>query len=283
MVRTQPWLRILVWACIVLTLALLGAFPATAAPSHTVQPGETLSEIAEAYNLSLETLAAVNAITDVNRIAAGTPLLLPDGCGAVVPACAVASETTTTYRVQEGDTLEDIAAAFGTSLDRLLVANPAITDADRIHAGHVLTIPQLTEADAAAPEPERWIAVDLTSQRMHAMVGDKPVYTAVISSGTRGWETPTGTFYINRRVANETMTSASLGAEGYYHLENVLYTQYFTGVGHALHYSWWQEPGSFGQPTSHGCVAQMLQDAEYFWDFARVGTRVAITGQTPPN
>ncbi len=83
---------------IVLALAIHGAFPAAAAPSHTVQPGETLSEIAEAYNLSLETLASVNAITDVNHIAAGTPLLLPNGCGAVAPACAAALATATTYR-----------------------------------------------------------------------------------------------------------------------------------------------------------------------------------------
>ncbi len=281
--RTQAWPWLLVRTGIVLTLALLGAFPAAAAPSHTVRPGETLSEIAEAYNLSLETLASVNAIADVNRIAAGTPLLVPDSCAAVGPACAAASATAATYRVQTGDTLEDIAAALGTSLDRLLAANPAIADADRIRAGHVLTIPRLTEDEAAAPEPERWIAVDLTSQRMHAMVGDQPVHTAVISSGMRDWETPTGTFHILRRVANETMTSASIGAEGYYYRENVLYTQYFTDAGHALHYSWWQESGSFGRPTSHGCVGQTLQDAKYFWDFARVGTRVAITGQPPPN
>ncbi|MDP9374947.1 MAG: L,D-transpeptidase/peptidoglycan binding protein, partial [Chloroflexota bacterium] len=143
------------------------------------------------------------------------------------------------------------------------------------------TRPKVTEADVAAMEPERWIAVDLTNQRMHAMVGNKAVYTAVISSGKRGWETPTGTYHILRRVANETMTSESIGAEEYYRLENVLYTQYFTGDGHALHYSWWKEPGSFGRPTSHGCVSETLADAEYFWDFARVGTRVTITGTTP--
>ncbi|MDP9372938.1 MAG: L,D-transpeptidase, partial [Chloroflexota bacterium] len=144
-----------------------------------------------------------------------------------------------------------------------------------------VTPPGVTEADVAAMEPERWVSVDLTAQRMHAMVGKRVVYTAVISSGKRGWETPTGTYQILWRVENETMTSASIGAEEYYRLENVLYTQYFTGDGHALHYSWWKEPGSFGWPSSHGCVSETLADAEYFWDFARVGTRITIVGTTP--
>jgi vancomycin resistance protein YoaR len=143
------------------------------------------------------------------------------------------------------------------------------------------TKPQITEADVAAMEPERWIDADLTTQRMYAMIGKKIVYTARISSGKKGWETPNGTFHIMYRVENETMTSESIGAEEFYRLENVLYTQYFTDEGHALHYSWWKTPESFGTPSSHGCLSENLQDAEYFWNFAKVGTRVTIRGQTP--
>lgn len=141
--------------------------------------------------------------------------------------------------------------------------------------------PEVTEADVAALVPERWIDVDLTTQRMYAVVGKKVVYTAVISSGKKGWETPTGTYHILYRVENETMTSESIGAEENYRLENVLYTQYFTYEGHALHYSWWKTPESFGTPTSHGCLSETLADAEYFWNFASVGTRVSIRGVSP--
>jgi lipoprotein-anchoring transpeptidase ErfK/SrfK len=141
--------------------------------------------------------------------------------------------------------------------------------------------PQVTEADVAALVPERWIDVDLTAQRMYAVVGKKVVYTAVISSGKKGWETPTGTYHILYRVENETMTSESIGAEDYYRLENVLYTQYFTYEGHALHYSWWKTPESFGTPSSHGCVSETLADSEFFWNFAEVGTRVTIRGVSP--
>lgn len=143
------------------------------------------------------------------------------------------------------------------------------------------TRPGVTEADVAAMVPERWIDANLTTQRMSAMVGKKVIHTATISSGKKGWETPTGTFHIIYRVENETMTSESIGAEENYRLENVLYTQYFTDEGHALHYSWWKTPESFGTPTSHGCLSETLKDAEFFWNFAEIGTRVTIHGRTP--
>lgn len=124
---------------------------------------------------------------------------------------------------------------------------------------------------------ERWIDVDLAHQTATAMIGDKPLYTALVSTGKPGWETPKGTFHILSRVPDETMTSASIGAEEYYVLKHVLYTQYFTNVGHALHLNYWRPNYYFGRiPSSHGCVGMRLADARFFWDFARIGTRVTI-------
>ncbi|MFN8558170.1 MAG: L,D-transpeptidase [Dehalococcoidia bacterium] len=77
-----------------------------------------------------------------------------------------------------------------------------------------------------------------------------------------------------RRVANETMTSASLNItdpDDQYVLKDVLYTQYFTWVGHALHLNYWQPDSVFGaERTSHGCVGLRLADAEFRWPRARV-------------
>ena len=124
---------------------------------------------------------------------------------------------------------------------------------------------------------ERWILVDIANQVATAFIGDSAVYTALVTTGKAGWETPTGTFRINYRVANETMTSASIAAEEYYVLENVLYTQYFTNEGHALHLNYWRPDYYFGNiPSSHGCVGMRLADAEFFWRFATVGTRITI-------
>jgi lipoprotein-anchoring transpeptidase ErfK/SrfK len=121
------------------------------------------------------------------------------------------------------------------------------------------------------------VDVDLSEQTATAMVGDTPWHTALVTTGKDGWETPTGEFRIGYRIYDETMTSASIGAEEYYVLEHVLFTQYFTSEGHALHLNYWRPDWYFGnERSSHGCVGMRYADAEFFWYFAGNGTRVVI-------
>jgi len=127
---------------------------------------------------------------------------------------------------------------------------------------------------ADAPSEGRWIDVHITQQLMVAYEGREPVRTVVMTSGQPGWETPTGFYRINNRVANETMESGSIGAESFYVLKNVLFTQYFTDRGHALHYAWWKNEETIGRPGSHGCLNLLLDDAQFFWDWATIGTPV---------
>jgi lipoprotein-anchoring transpeptidase ErfK/SrfK len=69
----------------------------------------------------------------------------------------------------------------------------------------------------------------------------------------------------------------SIGAEEYYVLDHVLYTQYFTDRGHALHYNYWRPDYYFGNiRSSHGCVGMRLADAKFFWDYLTTGSRVTI-------
>jgi lipoprotein-anchoring transpeptidase ErfK/SrfK len=124
---------------------------------------------------------------------------------------------------------------------------------------------------------ERWVDVNLTAQTATAMIGANPYRTALVTTGKAGWETPVGEFRIGYRVYDETMTSASIGAEEYYVLQHVMFTQYFTNQGHALHLNYWRPDSVFGAvPTSHGCVGMRYADAEFFWNFVGNGSRVVI-------
>jgi hypothetical protein len=129
-----------------------------------------------------------------------------------------------------------------------------------------------------APTSGRWIDVNLTEQIATAYEGNVPTFSAAVSTGTPGWETPTGVFPITRRVANETMDSTSLavGVAQPYRLENVKWTQYFTQWGHSLHSNYWKYDSPFGVPTSHGCVGMPENDAAVFWDFAASGTSIYV-------
>ncbi len=123
----------------------------------------------------------------------------------------------------------------------------------------------------------KWLDANLTQQTITAYVGSTPVHTAVMSSGRPDYPTPMGTFSVLRRVANETMDSSSVPwVRDRYRLENVLFTQYFTSMGAAIHEAWWKTPDSFGIPTSHACIGLPLDEAQWFWDWASVGTPVYV-------
>ena len=130
-------------------------------------------------------------------------------------------------------------------------------------------------------ELEHWIDVNLSTQQAIARVGSMAVYVANVTTGMPGWDTPTGTYHIIYRVEDETMRSSTIGipddsGEGWV-LPHVYYTQYFTNQGHALHYNYWKPDYVFGAvPSSHGCVGMRLAEAEFFWNFASMGTMVEV-------
>lgn len=53
------------------------ALPATPAGSYVVQPGDTLSVIAEQFGITIQQLSDANGITDVNSIQPGQELIIP--------------------------------------------------------------------------------------------------------------------------------------------------------------------------------------------------------------
>lgn len=127
-----------------------------------------------------------------------------------------------------------------------------------------------------APKTGRWIDVHLTQQLITLYEDRDPVRVVVTTTGMPGWETPPGEYTILWRVPNETMTSGAIGAEHFFKLEDVLYTQYFTDEGHAIHYAWWRTPETIGRPGSHGCLNVLLDDSEFLWNWASIGTPVIV-------
>jgi lipoprotein-anchoring transpeptidase ErfK/SrfK len=118
---------------------------------------------------------------------------------------------------------------------------------------------------------ERWVDVNLTEQTASALVGLKLVYRTFVATGVPGLDTPKGNWKILWRVANETMRGAD------YYLTGVLFTQYFTTWGVALHYNYWTPDEQFGNRAgSHGCVGMRYDDALFFWEFGEVGMLVNV-------
>ena len=136
-----------------------------------------------------------------------------------------------------------------------------------------------------APKPVashsgHWVDINLSSFYLIAYDGKTPVYAAILIVGKEGYSTPTGEFTIQRRVADETMDAATVGvpksSPNYYYLPHVLWTQYFTGQGHALHTNYWSQPWQYGTTGSHGCINLQEPDAHFLWSFLMAGSPVSI-------
>lgn len=147
-------------------------------PQHVVKPGETLSEIAAQYGLTVEQIVSLNGLNDPDRVTEGRTLKLPAGLTqtptgpAGAPAVAASSSggpapsagaqasapaapqpearttATSEYVVQPGDTLSGIAKALGVTQKSLLEANE-LADPNRLIAGRKLLVP----AGATPPSP----------------------------------------------------------------------------------------------------------------------------------
>ena len=158
---------------------------------------------------------------------------------------------------------------------RLKVWDPRNDVQTWIPAAYVGPVDPPAWADFA--ENGRWLDVSLSvPQNITAYQGDEPMMSGLVTAGTNGTTSP-GFYRILRRVANETMDSRrASGVSDNYLLKNVLWTQYFTFDGAAIHYNWWGPPNGFGRPGSHGCLGMMYNDSKFLWDWAGVGTPVVI-------
>ncbi len=119
--------------------------PSPTPVTYVVKSGDTLSDIAAKFNTTAAALMKVNGITDPTSIHAGARLV-------IVQPGAIPTDTPVpvkTYEVQSNDTLFDIAAKFGVTVDQLKKANGLKNNL--INVGQQLTIPTRPGEAAAAP------------------------------------------------------------------------------------------------------------------------------------
>ena len=127
---------------LIVVLALPGIADASS-PSgggfwYQVKRGDTLASIAARFGVTVDGLAAVNGLSNINRIYAGTYLWIP--AASVPPTFPPGQTCRAKHTVKAGDTLAKIAAKYGVTVWRL-AWNNGIQNYNRISVGQRLCIP----------------------------------------------------------------------------------------------------------------------------------------------
>lgn len=136
----------------------------------------------------------------------------------------------------------------------------------------------ITEASNA----NKYVEVDLTTQKAYAFENGQRVKEYTISSGK--WDrTPTGVFKIWIKLRSQKMEGGSKLTGDYYYLPNVPYIMFFYNEAHpktagfSLHGTYWHN--NFGVPMSHGCINMKTADAAEMFNWTEIGTEVRIYGK----
>ncbi len=136
--------------------------------TYVVRPGDTLSDIAQRFSVSIAALTRSNGLSEVSTIRPGQRLIVPGGKDARRTATKsvrsrAAAATNTQVTVRAGDTVETIARRRGVSVAGLLRAN-GLSATSLIHPGQVLTVPGTT-ASAPAARDQRLAQAAAANQR----------------------------------------------------------------------------------------------------------------------
>lgn len=136
-------------------------------------------------------------------------------------------------------------------------------DARQVHFTSVVDPPANLRAN------ERWVDIETSSQSLVAYEGTRPVYTTVIASGRRGFETRRGEFRAWVKLATTDMSNADDPdldtSTRVYSVERVPWVIFFHG-DQALHGVYWHD--RFGTARSHGCVNLAPRDARWIFEWA---------------
>ncbi len=114
---------------------------------------------------------------------------------------------------------------------------------------------------------QHWIEIDLSDQHLFAWEGTNQTFTAVISTGKPTTPTNPGIYTIQRKYPQDRMRGAD------YDIADVPNVLYFDR-GYAIHGAYWHN--NFGTPVSHGCINLPVNNAQWLFEWTKIGTPVII-------
>lgn len=180
---------------------------------------------------------------------------------------------TTTHVVASGEELGLIAKEYNVAMADIVSLNN-ISDPNLLYIGQELLIPaagifepSASDAPTAPTSQGKSILVSTDNQRIYAYENGQLVRSHLVSTGLSNTPTVLGDYSVYVKY-----TADDMSGPGYF-LPQVPYTMYFF-QGYAIHGTYWHN--KFGRPMSHGCVNLPTEEAQWFFNWAEVGTPVRV-------
>jgi LysM repeat protein len=246
-----------------------GAAEARASGSYRVQPGDSLSAIAQAHGTTVGALARLNGLSPAGVLLAGSTLRLPG------PTLVLQR-----YRVQPGDSLTGLAARYGISVSSLARLN-RLSATQWLITGSVLRVPVGTAAEApAAPTAAAAATTTYVVQPGDTLSGIALRYGVSLGelAGLNGLRIDSflisGARLVVPAHATESFARSSVR-------ESILYWSGHYGVDpHLVAGLAWMESGFNNAMVSETGAVGVMQVEPSTWDYVE---QVLLLGRTVPH
>jgi lipoprotein-anchoring transpeptidase ErfK/SrfK len=176
----------------------------------------------------------------------------------------IITESSTTYTVKQGDTLDQIANKFNTTVDLISKCNSV--KSTTLRPGMQLKIPVIDFS----------VIVDKAQNTLILKADEGVVKVYQVSTGKDTSITPSGTFKVVNRIKNPTWYAPGGRVIPAGNPENILGSRWLglDKPGYGIHGT--TEPSSIGRSVTAGCVRMLNEDVNELFVILPVGTEVTI-------
>ena len=126
--------------------------------------------------------------------------------------------------------------------------------------------------------PNMWVKVSTSKHRVYLMNGNKVLYTMLCSTGSKGQETPKGTFEIQAERGDHFYNAQSGEGANYWvsFKDHGIYLFHTVPVDANGNYVVSEAEQLGKSSNSHGCVRLSVADAKWFYENIKTGTKVVV-------
>ena len=126
------------------------------------------------------------------------------------------------------------------------------------------------------------LVLNLKEKQVYVYKGDKVLSKYPVAIGKKGWETPTGEWYVMEKVVNPGWTSFKDGSVLKPGKDNPLgerWIGFWTDGKDVIGFHGTPNIKSIGTAASHGCVRMYNKDVKALFPLVKVGTTVKVVAQ----